>query len=123
MASTSVRVAKKSSSVSPGKPTMKSEENAMSGRAARIGHDAERAELVASLLHGHERRDAAMTDRVVARSFERIEFAFGGELGVDQLALARRPIEQGRQTVIVLRAHHEVDRGRPAQNLLALRLR
>ena len=33
-------------------------------RAAGVGHDAERAELVAALLDGHERGHAATADRV-----------------------------------------------------------
>ena len=58
-------------------------------RAARVGHDAEGAELVAAFLHGDESGDAARADRRRARRGEMIEFVVDRKFGVDGLAVAR----------------------------------
>ncbi len=59
-------------------------------RAARIGHDAEGAELVAAFLHGDEGRHAALADRGAARRGEMVELVLDRKLGVDELAALRR---------------------------------
>ena len=41
-----------------------------SEHAARVGHDAERAELIAAFLHRNERRHAACADRLLRRRRE-----------------------------------------------------
>ena len=46
--------------------------------AARIGHDTERAELVAAFLHGDECRDTARADRVAARGLRRSNLSSTG---------------------------------------------
>ena len=58
--------------------------------AARVGHDAEGAELVAAFLHGDEGRDAALARRGLARRREMIELVLDRKLGVDDLAALRR---------------------------------
>src|SRR5205809_8087780 len=92
-------------------------------RAARIRHNAERAEFVASLLNGDETRYAAAADRLARCGLDRVELALGRKLGVDQLALPPDAIEQRGQAMITLRPDHDVDRRRPAQDFLALGLR
>ena len=79
--------------------------------AARIGHDAEGAELVAAFLHGDEGRDAARAHRRAARRARCVELVLDRKLGVD----ARSPLrsaraQQRRQPVIALRSDHEIDR-------------
>ena len=66
--------------------------------AARIGHDAEGAELVAAFLHGDEGRDAARARRCAARRREMIELVLGRKFGVDDLAVASaRASSSGRR--------------------------
>ena len=90
--------------------------------AARVGHDAEGAELVAAFLHGDEGRHAALADRRAARRGEMVELVLDRKFGVDHLAVlgARQHL---RQPVIALRPDHEIDRGRAAEDLLAFGLR
>jgi hypothetical protein len=92
-------------------------------RAARIGHHAEGAELVAAFLHGHERGDAARADRRAGRRHQMIELVFGRKLGVDHAALAFGARHEFGQPVVALRAEYHVDDGGAANDLLALGLR
>ena len=95
--------------------------------AARIGHDAERAELVAAFLHGDEGRYAARARRLAARRRELVELVLDRKLGVDHGALAafalRARAQRRGKAVIALRPDHEIDRRRAADDLLALGLR
>ena len=91
-------------------------------RTARIGHDAERAELVAALLHGDEGGDAARTDRGAARRGEMIELVVDRKLGIDGLAVALGARQELRQAMIVLRSDHEIDRRRSPDDLFAFGL-
>ena len=90
--------------------------------AARIGHDAEGAELVAAFLHGHEGRDAARARRRAARRRQQIELVLDRELGVDHAFAAPNARQQSRQPMVALRPDHEIDRRRAADDLLAFRL-
>ena len=90
--------------------------------AARIGHDAEGAELVAAFLHGDEGRHAALADRGAARRGEMAELVLDRKLRVDDLAV-RGARQHLRQPVIALRPDHEIDPGRAAEDLLAFGLR
>jgi hypothetical protein len=56
-------------------------------RAARIRHDTECAELVATLLHGDEGGNAARPHSRNARRGELVELVVGGKLGIDRLAV------------------------------------
>ena len=77
-------------------------------RAARVGHDAEGAELVAALLHGQERRHG-LGGRAPGR---RRELVLLGEAGLDDLAAFRSGAgNEVAQAVIALRPHDEVDDG------------
>jgi hypothetical protein len=93
-------------------------------RAARIGHDAEGAELVAAFLHGEERAHrtgrAARTRRAKGRQV--VELVLGGELGVERARRARAAAII-RQAVIALRPDDEIDAGRAADDLGAFGLR
>src|SRR5216684_1382037 len=91
-------------------------------RAARVRHDAERAEFVAPFLHGDESRYAAAADRLAAGRRDGVELALGRKLGIDRLVSALGAIEQCGQAMVILRPDHDVDQGRPAQNFLALGL-
>ena len=89
-------------------------------RAARIGHDAKRAELVAAFLNGKVRRDAFR----VARFRQFIEFFFGREICGEALAVfARSAGDQLWQAMIGLRADHQIYGGRAAQDFRAFGLR
>ncbi len=57
--------------------------------AARIGHDAEGAELVAAFLDGDEGGDAARAHRLARRVLQKIEFVFRREFGFDRPFAAR----------------------------------
>ena len=88
--------------------------------AARVGHHAERAELVAALLDGQE-RGHALGGRGLRQE---VEFLFGGEIGLDHRpAGARRLGDHFRQPVIGLRAEHDVHIRCAGQDFRAFRLR
>ena len=91
--------------------------------AARIGHDAKRAELVAAFLHGDEGGNAALGDCLAARRRKRVELVVDGKFGVDDLLARLRAREQAGQAVIVLRADHQIDRAGAPDDLFALGLR
>ena len=92
-------------------------------RAARIGHDAEGAELVAAFLHGQEGRHAAADDLRSARLRQMFELVLDGVVGLDDLlAVSRFPQRLG-QAVIGLRTDHQVDSALAADDLRSLRLR
>ena len=89
--------------------------------AARIGDDAERAELVAALLDGEEGGDAAGLGGRGA--VERRELLLHGEIRGDRTRACRRLGEDLGQAMIGLRADDEVDQRRAGENLGALGLR
>ena len=84
--------------------------------AAGVGHDAERTELVAALLHGHERRDAALGDRVGRARRKMSELVLGREVGGDDAGSKARFAQELRQAMIALRADDDIDRGLAAQD-------
>jgi hypothetical protein len=89
--------------------------------AAGIGHHAEGAELVAALLDREEGRDTLGRCRLG----QVVELGFDRKLDVEHPAralLAGRAGDQLRQTVVGLGAEHQIDLGRAAQDLRALRL-
>ena len=87
--------------------------------AARIGHHAEGAELVAALLHGQEGGDA----RAAALGRQGVELVHRREVGADPLAAgARRAGQQLRQLVIGLGADDQIHRRLATHDLLALGL-
>ena len=87
-------------------------------RAPRIGHDAERAELVATLLHRQKRRHRprpgalGQAGELVLLGKPRLDDAVAGAGARNQLA----------QPMIALRPHHQVDRRRASQDLGTLGL-
>ena len=98
--------------------------------AARVGHDAEGAELVAAFLDGQERRARAHA----LRRRQVIELALGRKIRVEHAragqALAGAPEgrlalglgQQLRQAMIGLRTDHDIDGGLAPHDLLALGL-
>ena len=92
-------------------------------RAARIRHHAEGAELVAAFLHGDERRDAARADRLRLWRRQKTELVLDREFGLQRAAMAFGAGKQLRQMMIALRADHDVDDRRAADDLGALGLR
>ena len=98
-------------------------------RAARIGDDAEGAELVAAFLHRQKRADRPVSARprprfaATADLRQVVEFGFIGKVGIDRRSVLRRARQQRRQPVIALRPDHRIDNRRPRHDLLAFRLR
>ena len=90
--------------------------------AARIGHDAEGAELVAAFLHGDEGGNAAAADRLVRGGSQRVELVLQRKFGIDDLLAALRARDQAGQAVKILRADDQVDAG-AAGDFLAFGLR
>jgi len=87
-------------------------------RAARIGHDAISAELVAAFLHRQERaRPAFLALR------QRVKLGDGGHIGIGRALAVRCLVEHFGQAVIGLRANHDGNRRRARHNLLSLGLR
>ena len=91
-------------------------------RAARVGHHAEGAELVAALLHGEEGGHAARQRAGAVRRGQMAELVVDRELGVDHAA-AFGPAQQLGQAVIALGADHEINGGLAPLYLGAFRLR
>jgi hypothetical protein len=91
--------------------------------AAGIGHDAERAELVAALLHGHERRDAATANRAGRADGKMSKLVLGREVGGDDAGPQARFAHELRQAMITLRTDHDIDRRLAAQDFRSLGLR
>ena len=91
--------------------------------AARVGHDAKCAELVAAFLHGDEGGNAAPGDRFAARRGERVELVLRRKFGIDDPLAGLHARNQFGQPVIILRADHHVDRAGAADDFLALGLR
>jgi hypothetical protein len=87
-------------------------------RAAGIGHDAIRAELVAPFL---DRQEGARP-RAAARR-QRGEFGVRGHVGVGRALAPGNARDHLGQPVIGLRADHEADARRAGHDLLALGLR
>ena len=91
--------------------------------AARIRHHAERAELVATFLHGEEGGDAARKLRTLGIGQE-VELLLGGKIGLDHRpAGTRRARHHLGEPVVCLRAEHDVHIGCACQDLAPLRLR
>ena len=95
--------------------------------AARIGHHAKRAELVATLLNGEEGRRSARQRLALLRRGQAGEFILDGEIRVDQrlarLVPARAyPRHEFGKAVIILRADNEIDDRGAAAHFLALGL-
>ena len=87
---------------------------------ARIGHNAEGAELVAAFLHRQECRGGAFG---LGAGFEMLEFVFFREISVERLfSNARLGLHLG-QAVIALWADDQIDHGLAAHDLLTLGLR
>src|SRR5579871_1133781 len=91
--------------------------------AARVGYNAEGAELVAALLHGDKSRGAARADRGTAGRRQVIEFILEREFGIDGLAPAFGAGHQFGKPMIILRAKDQIDRWCAANDLLAFGLR
>ena len=94
-------------------------------RAARIGHDAEGAELVAAFLHGDEsasRRARAIAALLGAGRNANLS-STGNSVSTIPVSCRSRAREQIRQAVIALRPDHEVDDRRAADDLRAFGLR
>ena len=91
--------------------------------AAGIGHDAERAELVAALLHREERGEPAAADHLLLRERQMLELVLFGELGFDDGSSLAHARQELRQAVVALGAEHEVDAALgPPGDLLAFGL-
>ena len=90
--------------------------------AARIGHHAECAELVAAFLHGDEGAEAARANFFRGGIGEMVEFVLNGKFRVHHPRAIARAAQEVRQAMVVLRAHHQIDGGLAAQDLGALRL-
>src|SRR5581483_12133476 len=73
-------------------------------RAARIGHDTEGTELVATFLYGDEGTNAARLDGGAARLFEDVELVLGRKLRIDDGLSARHAFELLGQPLVALRA-------------------
>ena len=78
-------------------------------RAARIGHDAEGAELVAAFLHGEEGGDAARAISARLRLRQMLELVLDGVVGLDDLLSGAHLLHHIGQAMIGLRADDEVD--------------
>ena len=88
-------------------------------RASRVGHHAEGAELVAALLHGQERAHG-LGRRTLRQGRELVLL---GEAGLDDLAaFGSGAGNEVAEAMVALRPDHEIDEGRAAQHLRALRL-
>ena len=87
---------------------------------ARVGNDAEGAELVATLLHGQEGRRRAAGGAVHRARGQVVELVLGRKVGVHRRRIAPR---HRRQAVIGLRAHDQIDERHPADDLVPFGLR
>ena len=90
--------------------------------AAGVGHDAKGAELVAAFLHRHEGGNAARADHRRRRLRQIRKLVFGRKFGLDRPAFAFRLLKQLRQMMVALRADHDVDGRRAANDLIAFGL-
>ena len=90
--------------------------------AARVRHDAERAELVAALLHGDEGGDAAPTNRVGRRGRQLREFVLRRKFSVHDARTDARLAQELRQAMIALRTDDDIDRRLAAQDFPSLGL-
>ncbi len=90
--------------------------------SAGIRHDAERAELVAALLHSHEGGDAATTNRIRRPGRKPREFVLRRKFSVHDARADARLAQELRQAMVALRADDNVDRGLAAQDLRSLGL-
>ena len=91
--------------------------------AARIGHDAEGAELVAAFLHGEEGGDAARLRLGLVRCRQVLELVLDGIVGFQHPLAALDALQGFGKPVIGLRADDEIDGRRAAQDFVALGLR
>ena len=90
--------------------------------AAGIRHDAERAELVAALLHSHEGGDAAPTNRVGRRDRQLREFVLGRKFSVHDAGTDARLAQELRQAMVALRTDDNIDSRLAAQDFSSLGL-
>ena len=81
--------------------------------AARIGHHAKGAKLVAAFLHRQKRG----WPPAGARLRQQIKLVFLWKIGVDQLRTRLHRPHHGRQAVIGLRANHQINGRHASQNL------
>ncbi len=88
--------------------------------AARIGHDAERTELVAAFLHG-EKRALPWASAGGGRAWNLS--SSGNAVSMSSACRCARFGKQIRQAMIALRSEHEIDRRCAAHDLSAFRLR
>jgi len=91
--------------------------------AARIGNDAEGAELVTAFLHRDEGGNPARADGVWLGLGQEAELVCRREFGLDRTAFTAGAFQQLRQMMIALWPDHDVDHRRAAYDLLALGLR
>ncbi len=92
-------------------------------RAARIGHHAERTELVAAFLHREECRYAAGTDARLLQRRQVLELVLYRIVGIDDAISLSRAAQCFGKPVIGLRPDHDIDNGSATQDFLAFRLR
>ena len=86
-----------------------------------VGHDAERAELVAAFLDGDKGAHPARANNLARRRGQEVELVFPREFGVDDRRMARLGDQLG-QAMIILWTDDEVDGGLAAQNFAPLGL-
>jgi hypothetical protein len=92
-------------------------------RAARVGHDAEGAELVAALLNGEESRNSARAGALRPRRGDVVELVLDREFRVDDAAPRLSPPQQIGQAMVILRTDDEIDGFLPTQDFGAFGLR
>ena len=90
--------------------------------AASIRHDAERAELVAALLHGHEGGNATPTNRVGRRRRQLREFVVRRKFSVHDAGTDASLAQELRQAMIALRTNDNIDGRLAAQDFASLSL-
>ena len=90
---------------------------------ARIGDDAERAELVAPLLHGEKGREPAPDGNLALRGGQVRELVLLGKVRIDHSTATAGPPDQFGQAMIGLRSDHQIDHRRAPGDFVALGLR
>ncbi len=90
--------------------------------AARIGHDAKRAELVAPFLHGDESRNAAGANLRATGRGQDAKFVLDGEIRVREPCAVFSLAQKLRQSVIALRTDDDIDGALALEHLFAFSL-